>query len=202
MSTEGARVASVSEMVPSWLVQRLEKPTRREGKLAELFKDNPFNFGGGLKNGGLSDAAMDLTRDIWGYDYMGAAEYEWGAVPEALRKMAMAELEAFTIVVPTDEVPEPWRARGDKPSPEYPPEREIHVIAPVGWREEVSERVNGWARDAGPRLRDPAQLIYSLRPQDEWDERRGGWLELDNGFMFFTDRDMFEGACALFEVGR
>ena len=27
-----------------------------------------------------------------------------------------------------------------------------------------------------------------------------GWLELDNGFMFFTDEKMWRGSCKWFEV--
>jgi hypothetical protein len=30
------------------------------------------------------------------------------------------------------------------------------------------------------------------------DERTCGWLELDNGFMFFTDKEMFDKAVVLF----
>ena len=27
-----------------------------------------------------------------------------------------------------------------------------------------------------------------------------GWLELDNGFMFFLDKEMYEKSCQLFEI--
>ena len=44
-----------TEMKRSYLVQRLRKP-----RGWELTKDNPFSFGGGLQNGGLSGEAMSL----------------------------------------------------------------------------------------------------------------------------------------------
>ena len=101
---------SVEVMERSWLVQRLGKPYKR-GLLGG--KDNPFSFGGGFKNGGLSDEAMDLIRGIWSFDYMGAAEYEFGAVPAALNTIAQAavakNLATFTITVPLKEVPQSWR---------------------------------------------------------------------------------------------
>jgi hypothetical protein len=77
----------------SYLIQRLEEPW---GGMAQ-FKDNPFSFGGGLRNGGLSQEAMDLIRGIWSFDYMGSAEFEFGAVPEALNAIAnCTTLEAFS----------------------------------------------------------------------------------------------------------
>ena len=76
-------MASLKE---SWLIQRLERP--RTFKVQGKAVDNPFSFGGGYKNGGLTDEAMDLIRPIMSFDYMGAAEFEFGAVPETLSKIA------------------------------------------------------------------------------------------------------------------
>ena len=58
-----------------------------------------------MRNGGLSSEAMDLIRGIWAFDYMGAAEFEFGAVPKALQKIAASDLTSFTISVPPSEVP-------------------------------------------------------------------------------------------------
>ncbi len=57
-------------MRDSWLIQRL-KPAYPG--LVQLWVDNPFAFGGGLRNGGLSGEAMNLLRGIFSFDYMGAA---------------------------------------------------------------------------------------------------------------------------------
>ncbi|KKL26470.1 hypothetical protein LCGC14_2394990, partial [marine sediment metagenome] len=71
-------------MQRTYLIQRLHKPHQIGGN--EDFKKlvNCFSFGGGLKDGGLSDEAMKLIIKIWRFDYMGSAEFEWGAVPESL----------------------------------------------------------------------------------------------------------------------
>ena len=66
-------------MERTYLIQRLKKP---------VDFDNPFSFGGGLQNGGLSKNAMKLVRGIWSFDYMGCAEFEFGAIPESLGNIA------------------------------------------------------------------------------------------------------------------
>ena len=61
-----------------YYVQRLKKPT---GAV------NPFSFGGGLINGGLHPAAIEMLKNVFSFDYMGAAEFEWGAVPTAIKAL-------------------------------------------------------------------------------------------------------------------
>lgn len=185
----------MAEMRRSWLVQRLNKPLSFNARLG--IKDNPFAFGGGLKNGGLSDDAMDLIRDVWSFDYMGAAEFEFGAVPKALREIAGAKLITFIISVPLAEVPKNWRDHSDA-TPDG--ESDVYVICPERFRDGVTERVNAWARNEYPSLKERLGFTSALRPFEYWDHRRGGWLELDNGFLFFTDRDMWEKACRLFGI--
>lgn len=77
--------------IRTWLVQRLVKPFPKQhtdtplGRLA-----NAFSFGGGMVNGGMSKEAMAAISEIFRFDYMGAAEYEFGDVPKAFA--ALAEL--------------------------------------------------------------------------------------------------------------
>lgn len=67
-----------------YLVQRLRAPTH--GFEQEI--NEAFSFGDGYKNGRLGEKAMKLLCSIFSFDYMGAAEFEFGAVPEALRHIA------------------------------------------------------------------------------------------------------------------
>lgn len=181
-------------MQPSWLVQRLNKPYG-----GPFGPDNPFSFGGGLRNGGLTDEAMGLLRGIFSFDYMGAAEFEFGAVPEALQGLAKdaADLDAFTISVPLAQVPADFRDKS-KAIPEGA--AEIYVICRHKQANEVTKRIEGWTKEAWPSLKEGLRLTAALRPFNEWDERTVGWLELDNGFFFFTDRDMWRQTCDLFGV--
>lgn len=73
------------EWIKPYLVQVLNKPYPTDSKLFEF--GNPFCFGGGLVNGGLTKEANDCIKQIWSWEYMGAAEYEFGEVPKTLRRM-------------------------------------------------------------------------------------------------------------------
>lgn len=166
-------------MKRSYLVQRLQKP-RDYSRLG--MADNPFSFGGGKRNGGLSDEAMGMIRTIWSFDYMGAAEYEWGAVPEALQSMAAAELASLVINIPSND------------------SVEVYVLAPVEDMWEARARIISWATTGEPETRDPLYLVESLTATEPSVRDCLGWLELDNGFMFFIDREMWEKTCTLFGV--
>jgi hypothetical protein len=191
----------------SYLIQRLMKPLRAPGKLGALARDNPFAFGAGRKNGGLSDEAMDLLRDVFSFDYMGAGEFEFGAVPRALGKLAEAarhdDLAEFELEVALSDVEKPYDAK------RLPPDDAtgvVYVLCPGAWADEVTRRIRFYAAHQYPRdehryqLKEPTSLNRALLPVNEWDERRCGWLELDNGYAFFTDLDMFVKTCELFGV--
>jgi len=60
----------------SWLIQRMQKPTGTT---------NPFSFGGG--GSGFAKETADQLKDVCNWDYMGAAEYEFGEPAKALNRM-------------------------------------------------------------------------------------------------------------------
>lgn len=187
----------MTEMKRSWLVQRLNKPHRMG-----MFKDNPFAFGGGMKNGGLSDEAMGLIRGIFSFDYMGAAEFEFGAVPEALNRLAKAsdrdDLVAFEFTIPLSKVEPDWRDRKAK-APAG--EATVYVLCPSEQSDEVTTRIRGWAKEDHVNLKESTLLPRVLWPaSDGWTPDTRGWLELSNGFFFFADRAMWAETCALFGV--
>jgi hypothetical protein len=170
------------EMKGTWLIQRLQKPTQYELK----GKRNPFSFGGGLKNGGLSDDAMGLLRGIFSFDYMGAAEFEFGAVPQAIKFIAEQALKhnliAATLILDT---------KGNE---------KVYYITPRDYAPEVVCRIKQLRKDE-LRLKEWCGLDkyfdgFFGKPSKE----NVGWLELDNGFFFFVDRTMYESVCKLFGI--
>lgn len=185
----------------SWLVQRLTL-ARGGIKLPDgKVIDNPFSFGGGYKNGGLSDKAMDIIRNIWEFDYMGAAEFEFGAVPKALNviaKMAEArELAAFQAPVRTKDDQRPFGNRTPGVC-----KGTVWGLCHKDVVDEVIERIQGWAKDEyakGRHTKESVGLERALREPDSPHAARG-WLELDNGFLFFIDRPMFDKTAELFGV--
>ena len=172
------------ELDDSWLIQRLQKPSTWNIAGKEI--DNPFSFGGGLKNGGLSDGAMDLIRGIFSFDYMGSAEFEFGAVPQALsfiaKQATKKNLVASSVSVGKDET--------------------VYYITPAEWEDGVIGRIKELRKKWGGniRLKHGCGLDSYFDNDSEYAKRNVGWLELDNGFAFFVDKEMFIKFSALMGV--
>lgn len=172
-------------MERTYLIQRLHKS--QDWGIGKIkLADNPFSFGGGLQNGGLSKNAMDLTRSIWSYDYMGSSEFEWGAVPKALSFLAEQaskhNLWAGQIEVGKNET--------------------VFYIAPMEYAEEVENRIQQLRKDEHKfNLKEGCRLKNCFDSTARFGKDTLGWLELDNGFMFFVDIDMFDKTCKLFGIG-
>lgn len=164
----------------SYLIQRLDPPYPSD-RLSAL--SEAFSFGGGLRNGGLTEDAMKLLRPVFRFDYMGAAEFEFGAVPKALSDIyeraskGLLDSRSFTL-----------------------DGTDLWVIADSGDLDEAERRVRSWALPHGerPRMKESTHLDGVLTGQD-WVRVRG-WLEIDNGWFAFADETMFEGVARLFEV--
>lgn len=151
------------------LIQRL---------MAPLSRPNPFAFGGGLRNGGLSDEAMALLQDIFSFDYMGAAEFEWGEVPDAFSSMRQhAEDKGLTSGVV----------------------EEVYYICPKVFEEDVKSLISNLRKTELPHLKEFCGLAAHFKTKSSKPRRNTlGWLELDNGFMFFVDEDMFNKVKVLY----
>lgn len=183
-------------MESSYLIQRLKKPY---GGSVFGGKDNPFSFGGGLRNGGLSDEAMDLLRGVFSFDYMGAAEFEFGAVPNALQRIAANahKFHAFSFTFPLSKVKQGWRDKSTEPPTG---DATIYVICKIEDDKEIKARIQNNASGKDGRLKEMTMLSNSLRPDGDWDPGVLGWLELDNGYFFFIDKEMWEKTSELFGV--
>jgi hypothetical protein len=174
----------------TWLVQRLHPPRSF---------NNPFSFGGGLKNGGLSSEAFELLRGIFSFDYMGAAEYEFGEVPKTFSRIAKkagnGTLVAATIAVRLKDVPASY---SDKRK-DLPGVATIFILGDIADIEEIKGRVHELAKK-NPETKGGLHLNRALRPISDWDSDNQGWLEMDNDFMFFTDETMWQKTAELFGV--
>lgn len=166
-------------MKTTYLIQRLNKP-RGNDTMSGLM--NALSFGGGLINGGLSKESMELLRPIFSFDYMGAAEYEFGAVPQALSMMAK-DIKNYA--------PGKIRLNGMM----------VYYICRKSETDEVEKLLMDLAKDK-VRLKMSSHFSAALG-LSKWfkkeDVKTIGWLELNNGFMFFTDEECFKKTCDLFE---
>jgi hypothetical protein len=160
------------EMKPSYLIQRLKRPnhwTRLDGTKV----DNPFNFGGGLVNGGLPKEVMDVLREIFSFDYMGSAEFEFGAVPEALRFLVIEYRRGKTT---TGTV------------------QEVFYICPTSYKNEVVKRITEF-KSAEPQghTKEHVGLYERLKDPTGYYRDLVGWFEISNGYIFFVDEKAYQG---------
>lgn len=195
-------------MKRTWLIQRLRKPIQidpaRTDAMAILQRENPFTFGGGLRRGGLSAEAFKLLSHCFEFDYMGAAEFEFGAVPQAIGEIAKNKLVMREITLAGTRIVKTKKGRTKYSSPEItkvePTTYAVYVLAP--------ESLIDYALDLVPKLAENKvelkagsglNRILDKRVGDsDYIDRTAGWLELDNGFFFFIDKEMAEKTQALF----
>lgn len=157
-------------LVRSWLVQRLCKPV--SSTLGEA-----FSFGGGYKNGGLSDEAMSLLRPIFSFDYMGAAEYEFGKVAETIFEIAKNS-ENYSV------------------SDCVLPEGTVYFFCKTADIEAVHQRVLDIRNQVGDgRTRDITGMSNAFIDTS----KLTGWLELDNHFIVFKNKEDMDKFVALFQ---
>lgn len=169
-----------------YLIQRLNKPYNVEGPLSALA--GAFSFGGGLVNGGLSKEAMGLLNPLMSFDYMGSAEFEWGAVPKAFEKIAENIKNTIAWTIEINKV-------------------KVYVIGDKELKEEINNTLEELSNNK-LHLKEHSSFDLAIGKGESYDYykekdidyecRTQGWLELDNGFMFFVSEEMFTGVSKLF----
>ena len=195
----------IGEWARPWLIQRLNKPFKfPEGHLTKG-RDNPFSFGGGLPNGGLSKEAMACLRSVFTFDYMGSSEFEWGAVPKALCSMVVSiqDLTAKSFEVDQGDVSfGKWEERYFK-KPVKGVTKTVYVIAKDSHQvpaENYIRSLIGKEPELKERTRFHEALLEPSDSAEDWRTKTQGWLDLDNCLLFFTDKEMFEKMKVLLEA--
>lgn len=177
-------------------------------------------FGGGLKHGGLSDKAWEIISAICSFDAMGASEFEMGALPEAIQKLndGFMNLEAYPMTVSgnpnfslSGKFQEYESSAREMIRKDHKLEGTVFVLAPRHIRLHVEGVICALALGKEDFLMEHTYLNRTLFTSLQWVNKDGddgkwqlripqGWLELDNGFMFFANEDMWREFCELFGV--
>jgi hypothetical protein len=159
-----------NELKRTWLVQRLEPRPDPTKKDKAMLIDQTFGMGGG--GGQLTDEAWKLLYDIWRFEYMGAAEFEFGAIPKALQAMVNGpELKSWVT------------AFGKKT---------VYVVGAAGLENEIVERLMELCEDQ-VRLKEHSNFPEALEIKEtRFKVCTVGWLELNNGFFFTIDKEMHD----------
>ena len=193
----------------SRLVQRLQPPSKAPEGSALSKLDNVFSFGGGYVNGGLSKGAMDAIRSIFRFDYMGAAEYEFGAVPEAMKKLIEARqqdtLGAFMLEVEGSRAKDAHTVIPHKRMIWFfcdkAPEMVAHVQQFLKVHAAEAYPRREWATRDSTNIHREMHTTWRDQQEPRWSETSGG-LELDNGFIYFLNVEQAEKFATLFELQR
>lgn len=168
-----------------YLIQRVSKPINSDGELGKL--SQVFSFGGGLKNGGFTQKAFDEFNKIWNFEYMGSAEFEYGGVPKSLSKVIenKEDYRAYILEIGKEENKTP-----------------IYVIAydDDQYCEDVNSHINSYAeKPYGHRTKESVGLHQVVKGEPSIRDTCG-WIDIQNHFLFFTDKDMFEAIRVGFEI--
>jgi hypothetical protein len=167
------------------LVQRLRIPYAKA-------VDNPFTFGMmSHQHGCFTDEAWKIVNQAFAFDYMGAAEYEWGAVPKALEAMWQAGQDGHLVWGELD-VKYPKR-----PGKKGLADGIVFYLCRCDDRQAVRRLIKRIALGNYRHSRDAILLDDALRRNESKPRDRAGWLDLDNCLMFFVDRKMFEDTLKL-----
>jgi len=184
----------------SYLVQRLAGPRKTTNPGAVQAH---HVFGGGRL--GLSPQAWQALDQVCTVDYMGAAEYEGGVLPNALNEIIRLRsvITSFVLTLAPHERELNWsRKYPAKKGFPLPPAKTVQIFgfAPVTILDEVKDRVRLLCSPNPPRTKRDSLISQNLDPIEAVREPVLGWIELNNGFMFFSDRKMWEGFCTIFQL--
>jgi hypothetical protein len=162
---------------------------------------NPYSFG--LGGGGFSANIINSLLPIMNFDYMGAAEYEFGAVPKSISAMMemTGDKEIAQSVIQIDARKIKVYDPGLSP---FEGSSAVYIIGSMDNINEIETRVKLIIEDeenlsrysrkesSGIMLRDYCGAGKEIR--DGWKENDArssiSWLELDNGFFFSIDKNM------------
>ena len=187
------------------LIQRLCEPSKANVEASSAVSINPFSFGAG--GGRFSKMALDLLLPICSFDYMGASEFEHGAVPGAfgtLHELGHSTglfFNTLSIKLKDCKKPEFASRRDVARTWESCP---VYVIGSKSDQAEIERRIriiatdeslacHGKGRqrtyDEGLRVRESVQLQKYIQYVPTY-KGAVGWIELDNGFLFTVDEAM------------
>jgi len=191
----------------TYLVQRLLPPNKL--RLGPNSIAPHRVFGGAML--GLSEKAWDVLDEVCTVDYMGAAEYEFGTLPKSfgglLDSAKAGELRAFAFTLTPGERKLSWDRGWHGTKGPLPPAQTVCIygFGRESDLEEIQKRIRSLtSEEKGIYVKSGTRLVESLDLDLLSKKRLGdptvGWFELNNLFMFFSDRKMWEDFCTLFGV--
>jgi hypothetical protein len=193
-----------------WLLQVITRPPKSDkfSKLAQT-----MSFGGG--GSGISKLAWDVLHELFGFEYMGSAEYEFGAPAKALeeiinlRKAKKLVIGSITVDAKDIELNK-WsrgnsnydptvKKRGDKSTLPKPGDTPVYFICRKGDEDQVAKVIVLVARGKQQCKENP-QGTQIFDPVADYDRKKIGWLSVTSGepFIAVTDKEIFDNIVKVF----
>ncbi len=199
------------------LVQRFKKPYPKDTLDWHTKVDQVF--GGGSR--GLTDEAWDVLKPVLSIDRMGAAEYEWGALPEALKRLTASSLVFHEMTIPGASIQpnSQWasnaqtarwkvldeaKAAGVKPPRakkfvRVTPDATVWIVCATELLTEAQAFILELASDKVD-VKCGAEFTFALDPVNASDQRVCGWLELSRSIFFTIDETMANAFWSIFKT--
>lgn len=206
-----------------YLIQRLNKPLGDSKNILSQVHST-LSFGGGLIRGGFKKETWDMITKLFTFDYMGSSEFEWGKVPESFSEIYknISSYISFEMIFKGKSYQEWIRPAKRKKLVDFPArEVVVYVLCHKEFEINVKEYLallrKGDYGNKEIHLKEGTWFKDRMFPEEAWnwesdvkvkkvpvkyisDERLKGWIDLDNHYMFFIDKDMFENTKKLFNI--
>lgn len=185
-----------------YLVQRLlEKPKNDRQALASKV----WSFGGG--GSGMSDEAWEHIQEIVDIDYMGAAEFEFGAFPKCLTRIINRrdEYSCWMLEFGDEQIKKgAWRRwtkklKDGSKVPPKPKSSKVFVIGPSDQRPDVESLI---LRVGTGEAHLKESACFDLDPNPDYARSKPpvGWLDIKNDVAWFLDEDTRDAFAAMIGV--
>lgn len=176
-------------MKNSYLIQRLKNQYKQCRAEINDF-DSVFEVGSKT----FSKDSIKLICSFVIFDYMGSAEFEFGAIPSAFKEMAN-QIDKYV----ADSFPVEYKFEDYNYDKKnlcfYGGEKEIFYICEKSQEDEIKNRIKKWAiTDIHREVKEDPYIQKSLALENNV----VGWFEINNNFLFFQDKKMWDDMCTIF----
>ncbi len=147
------------------------------------------------QEGKFTEDAVSLRKGVFEYDYMGSSEFEFGAIPRAVKEMIKKQdrLISFKIIVLGQNI-----ERDILTGKRYD-DCSFFAICDVQQLTDVERNIRA-VLSGEQRLKESLHLHNALGKDKGKPGSIGGWFEVDNGYYFFIDQVMWTGTTFLYNT--
>jgi hypothetical protein len=179
------------------LLQILEKRAHNVDEGLDKARQALLSGSDPLDRSRLPRPVAEYLDRLFSWHYMGAAEYEWFAIPRAVQRLIEARhgLKLAVFVIPGSKLPVNERYQDEPIAPTPPPDLTLYYLGPAGY--DIPKLLKLMCKDR-LNCKSPHALRHMVDPISSFDGDIIGWLCLDFPFFLVKDRAIFDSLSRLF----